>query len=202
MMSMLHEVRDGLWPVQFHGTQLAVSTTERKMPEGRSWRTLTAWEKKAVGRWVEMELYLVDAGQPDPLGRIGLPDGGYLYHVIGQSLIYHTAGSACNAGVPAQAGNTEIDVLPCWNCRPAPPLLWDWPGPDRDPDGKRASLLVPPAMTVDLESPRHTLKRAVTAPDLVRLVIDRQLSTPAQRLLEMAQEQDTRIAEVFSTPAA
>lgn len=199
---MLHVVRDGLWPVHFQGTQLAVSTTERKLPEGRTWRSLSVWEKKAVSRWVEMELYLVDPGQPDPIGRIGLPDGGYLYHVIGQSLVYHSLTSSCNAGVPVQAGNTEIDVLPCWDCRPALPLLWDWAGADRDPDGKRASLLVPPDMSVSLESPRHTLKRAVTASDLVRLVIDRQLSTPAQRLLEIAQEQDGRIAEVFSSPAA
>jgi hypothetical protein len=199
---MLHEVKDGLWPVRFEGTQLAVSTTERKMPDGKTWRQLTPWEKKAVGRWVEMELYAVPGGQDDPDGRIGLPDGGYLYHIIGQSLIYHAPGSACNQGVPVHAGNTEIDVLPCWNCRPAPPLLWDWPGPESDPDGKKAALLVPTASSVDLESPRHTLKRAVHAPDLVRLVIDKQLSTPAQRLLEIAQEQDERIAAVFSPPAA
>lgn len=201
-MTMLHEVRDGLWPVRFEGFKFPPSTTERKMPDGKKWRDLTPWEKRAVGRWVEMELYIVEPGQDDPEGRIGLPDGGYLYHIVGQSLIYHARGSLCNAGLPTTAGNTEIDVLPCWNCRPAPLLLWDWPGPEADPDGKRASLLVPPSTVVELESPRHTLKRAATARELVKIVIDRQLSTPAQRLLEMAQELDPRIAEVFSSPAA
>jgi hypothetical protein len=202
MQPAVHEVRDGMWTVRFRGVQLSVSTTERKMPDGRSWASLSAWDKKAIGRWVEMELYTVEPGQDDPDGRIGLPDGGYLYHIIGQSLIYHTTGSACNSGVPVIAGKTEIDVLPCWNCRPAPPLLWDWAGAERDPDGKRASLLVPETYSVDLESPRHTVKRAVLAPEIVRLVIDKQLSTPAQRLLEVAQERDQNIAEVFAPPAA
>lgn len=192
---MNYEVRDGLWPVKFDGTELAVSTTERDMPEGSSWLTLEQWQKRAVGRWVRMVLYKVPP-QPDPTGRIALPDGGYFFHIVGESLIYHTRGSACNAGVPVLAKDTPIDVLPCWNCRPAPPMLWE-ETPADDP-----ALLVDPGFPVDLESPRHTLRRAHTAEDIVRKVIDKQMSTPAQRLLEMAMEKDPDIAQVFNQPAA
>lgn len=197
MNLMVHEVIEGLRPVRFKGSLLAHSDTERKMPDGKQWPDLSVWEKKAVGRWVDMDLYYVEPGQADPDARIMLPSGGYFFHIIGQSLVFHVHDSSCNKGIPVHAENTEIDVVPCWECDA--PLIWDWD--QREPEDQ-ASLLVPPNMIVDIESPRHSLKRAATAAGIVREVEGRQLSTPAQRLLEIAMENDPAIGKVFRPPAA
>lgn len=195
----MHEVMDGLWPVTFEGTQLAAAATERDMPPGAHWEDLDEYTKKAVSRWVRMALYKVEPGQDDPMGRIRLPGGGYFFHIVGESLIYHVQDSACNAGVPVRANGTGPDVLPCWKCRP--PMLWKW-DPYADPDADRAALMVPDGdMIVDLESPRHTLRRSETAAGIVERVIDKRMSSPAQRLLEIAREKDPDIEAVFSAAA-
>lgn len=190
---MQYEVIDGLRVVAFTGREIASASTQRQMPEGRTWNTLSAFEKKTLSRWVEMELYVVDAGQDDPGDLIRLPGGGYFFHVIGQSLLYHAHNSVCNNGVPVRASETEVDVVPCPDCRP--PLLWDWHEP-QDPED--AVLLTEPGLEVDVETPRNSLRRAETALGIIRDVEGKQLSTPAQKLLEIAMRNDPEIRKVYA----
>ena len=77
-----HTVRDGLFKVVFEGTFLGHSDTHR---EG----TL---------RWVEMDLYWAEPGQDHSSPLLRLPDGGYVTHIIGQSVVAHRVGAPAAAG--------------------------------------------------------------------------------------------------------
>jgi hypothetical protein len=198
-MIRMHTVQDGLWPVTFSGTPLGPTVrTRREIPGDRDWEDLEPWEKKGIARWVSMTLYRVPA-QDDPAGRIALPDGGYLYHVVGESLVYHHI-RGCRKGVPKTAAETTPDMLPCWECSPAPPdFLWEeWEDESTEP----AALIVDPELELRVETPHHTLKRARTAEDAVRKIIGERMSMPAQQLLETAMRKDPEIAAVFSPPVA
>jgi hypothetical protein len=153
------EVRDGLKPVQFEGTLLArVRTETPRRP-----------------RWVEFELYCSEPNK-------SLPNGGYLIHIIGQSVVYHRHESACNTGVPHRAADLPDDAEPCDVCRPP------------------AAAALGGADVVDLESPRHTLYKCATAEDAVRQIRGHRLSAPASRLLETAAQADPAIAAAYSAP--
>lgn len=176
---MKYIVRDGLIPVEFEGERLAVVSTEVR------------W----VDRWVELELYKVPP-QPDPTGRIGLPSGGYITHVIGQSVRAHVHDSACNTGVPVQIRDLPSDAVPCADCSPDFPVCMDSEDEDEVAAVRAERSLL--SGVFDLESARHTVHRSVTAGETVRRVTGRALSTPAQRLLEIAATIDPEIAGVIA----
>jgi hypothetical protein len=177
-----HEVVDGVYAIPFLGASIGFSTTGKLIPQPSL-------------RWVEMELYTVEPGQsyslpddPDQEDLLKLPDGGYLCHVIGQSVVYHQYGVGCGGGgVPTTAKDTEIDVLPCPDCRPV--RLWT---PARD---GQAWLRpgVDPEMQVELETARHSVQRATSEGQIVRSIVGSRLSTPAQKLLYAARKNDPRI---------
>jgi hypothetical protein len=191
------EVWDTMWPVPFLGRLLSDSTTEKEPdpPAGRPfedwWHGLTSQEKRLILRWTDMELYQVAPGQDDPEGRIQLPDGGYFWQLTGRSIAYH-AEDGCRTGVRTPAGETPDDVLPCYIC--GPPMLWDQESDD-------PVLLVDPDMTVRVETQTHTLRRSATASGIVAIVAGKDLSRPAQQLLEEAKSADPAILAVFARPA-
>jgi hypothetical protein len=190
----LMEVRDGLRTVQFKGEKLSESDTEKQLPAGASWPDdIDPKDWKSHLRWIRMELFAV---APDP--AIGLPDGGYFYHIERQTVCYHVHQPSCGwKGVPKLAGSIkDTDLLPCPLCRP--PMLWD-PDPE-DPD--YVLLLVDPMLTVDVEPVRHDLIREATAEGLVYKVESPKLTQPAALLLEIARERDPAIAAVFRTSRA
>lgn len=177
---MKHTVRDGLYPVEFEGDQLAAVSTE-------------TW---SASRWVELELYRIPA-QPDPTGRISLPRGGYLTHVIGQSLVAHRRNSRCNTGVPTKISDLPDDAVPCDECNPEFPVCMNI-NDAAEVASVRAARARDLDGVVDLESPRHSLHRTVSAAETVRKITGRQLSTPAQRLLETAAISDEEIKKIIA----
>jgi hypothetical protein len=195
----MHEVRDGMWTVEFKGELIASHTTELRhsadqvLPPGVDWSDVSPDDAKSYLRWVEMELYRVEPDQEDELIR--LPDGGYFYHVAHQTVCYHRHDAPHRfQGVPKLAGSTQIDLLPCKECDP--PLLWD-PQPE-DPDDPQ--LLCDPQLSVDVEPVRHELFRAETPRAIVEKVHGRRVTVPAQHLLEKARNNDPQIRAVFARP--
>jgi hypothetical protein len=182
-----HEVVDGVYTIPFTGVSIGDSTTEKRIP----YPSL---------RWVEMELFTVEPGQsywlpddPDQEDLLKLPGGGYLCHIIGQSVVYHQYGAGCGGGgVPTAAKDTEFDVLPCPDCKP--PRIWM-------PSDSAAPPLRPgidPEMMVELETARHSIQRGASAAQIVRSIIGSRLSTPAQKLLEIARKNDPKIDAYLS----
>jgi hypothetical protein len=73
-------------------------------------------------------------------------------------------------------------------------MLWDQESDD-------PVLLVDPDMTVRVETQTHTLRRSATASGIVAIVAGKDLSRPAQQLLEEAKSADPAILAVFARPA-
>lgn len=187
----MHEVRHGLRAVTFDGNKIGESSTEKILQPTDNWDQMSPRAKQLFLRWSEFTLYTVPPGQEGDL----LPtDGGYLYHVVGQSLCYHVHQGGCNSGVKKRAGDTSIYVLPCYVCRP--PLLWSWLNEDDDDDTR---ALVDPDMLVDMESPTHSVYTSSTAAGIAKIIERGRLSLPAQRLLEDAIQNDPGIAAVYAS---
>lgn len=186
------EVRDGLWTVQFKGTLMAQTDTEKQLPFGMSWYDVEPKDIKSYLRWVEMDIHYVEAGQEGD--DIRLPEGGYFYHVVHHTVCYHTHPPGCAwRGVPKAASTIDFDLLPCREC--SPPMVWEqWPADPEDPE-----LLCDESLLVDVEPVRHDLFREATAEGLVRRVEGRWLTMPASLLLEIAMQHElgADIAAVF-----
>lgn len=132
-------------------------------------------------RWVELELYWATPSEK-------LPEGGYFTHIVGQSVVYHKHQSDCNTGVPATVEEIPEDSEPCEKCRPP------------------ALTMLDSDAWVDMESPRHTLYRTggpreQAAVEMVQRM-QRRPSAPAQRLLEMAAQEDPAIAHALEIAEA
>ena len=196
MKLTMHEVRHGLRPVTFSGEIISESSTRKRLQPEDDWAVMSGRAKDLFLRWTEMTLYAVPAGSEEPEGIIVLPDGGYVYHVVGQSLCYHVHRSECEAGVQATAAETPDDALPCWKCRP--PQLREWI--PEDDETETLELIVPADMIVDMESPTHSVYTHATAAGITKIVERGRLSLPAQRLLEIARKHDAAIDAVYARP--
>lgn len=125
-------------------------------------------------RWTEFALY-------------AHAEGGYVYHRIGRSRVYHRDGSACARGKPVHASSLSTDNVPCVSCRPGyVPAL---------------KLLGEGAGYVDLEEDFYHLARLLTAEGVIEaltLMEDGKptLSHPARRLLESAAQNDKAIRKL------
>lgn len=168
------EIQDGLRPITFEGEQIHhVSTDKPHEPKSQ---------------WTEMTLYSVAPYEAAAEDRLGLPEGGYVCHIVGRSVAYHRE-DGCNAGTPVTVGQmaerrgvAPEDAMPCLRCRPA--------------DIRRGQP--DPMMVISLESDRHSLYRAGTAADMSAMLEKPQpLTAPAQRLLEVAIEKDPAFAAVY-----
>lgn len=193
-------VRDTLRDVPFLGKHIAPSTSKRALPSGLTWydlpATLSLEERMSYVRWTEMELYKVAPGQDDPEGRIALPDGGYFWLLIGESLVYHKDWETCEKGVPHPAAEVEVDMVPCPVCQP--PRLWEYTD---GADPETARLLTDPDLEVYAESTSYTLHRNATAAGIIAQIEGRKLSRPAAHLLEVAMRRDPAFAAHFARPA-
>lgn len=191
-----YEVREGLFKVSFEGILLGSSTTHRP----------------SALRWVEMDLYWAEPGQEEDSPLLRLPDGGYVTHVIGQSVVAHRHNSVCGQKLPVTIADMIPDALPCPECQPPafPMMRYIGPGEYDDSEEYEALLDAEAArittlrrgMTglLDVESPRHTLRRAVTARDAVRRIIGPKLSWPAEQLLNAAAQNDPLIKAAIEDP--
>lgn len=91
----------------------------------------TSTEEDWKDRWTEIYLYRVDPGGAptvmSPRTRTpALRDGGYLSHVIGQSLRAHTLvvrSRFCKGGVPTEISKLPGEAQPCPECRPVFPFI-------------------------------------------------------------------------------
>lgn len=173
---MNYEVYEGLRKIRFDGELIAESSTEKQ------------WKP----RWLELRLYKVEPGQSFPeegADRLRLPDGGYLLHQVGQSVLYHNPDNPdCQDGVPASFADLPEDAQPCPSCRP--------PG--------RIALQASPGQVVGLESTRNSVKRSPTAAGIVQLIEEGrpELSAPAEKLLRIAEKNDLGIRSVFRSEAS
>lgn len=191
------QVRDGLFSFTFEGREVASFSTEKP---GRH-------------QWVEMELYWAEPGQGRSAPLLRLPGGGYVTHVIGQSVRAHRHNSSCvSGGLPVAMKDLIAEALPCPDCRPSFPVMKTL-RPDRfrsDDEfeqavareearvyAERAGL----AGTLSLESPRHSVRRSLNAADLVRHVVGDKLSWPAEQLLNQAAAADPDIKAAIDDPA-
>jgi hypothetical protein len=191
-MTML-EVRDALWTVEFKGERVARTDTEKRLPRNLAWEDVDPKDVRSYLRWVEMEIFSVEPGQDDE--QVGLPLGGYFYHVVHHTVCYHTSPPDCGwKGVPFTAGSADADLLPCRECNP--PMLYDPNSPDlADP-----VLLTAPDLVVDVEPVRHDLYRLATPRELVARIKGKWLTMPASMLLEIARKNDPAINAVFARP--
>ena len=191
------QVTDGMYGITFSGREIARVTTEQ--PGGL--------------RWVEMELYWAEPGQDESVPMLQLPEGGYVTHIIGQSLVAHKHNSFCKRGVQVHVNEMIADALPCPDCTPQFPVMKNIdPRKFEDEDlylrkvaEEEERVLTARKdnyMLVDLESPRHSVHRAKSAPEAVRQIIGPHLSWPAERLLSMARKADPKIDAVFDSTGA
>lgn len=191
-----HTVRDGLFPVEFEGMLLGSSNTHR--PHAL--------------RWVEMDLYWADAGQDVSSPLLRLPQGGYVTHVVGQSVVAHRHRSECATGLKVHVTRMIPDALPCPVCAPDPfPVMKHLPAGDYPTDDAHEEAMDAEAERVksarlgldcfyDVESPKHSVRRAATAREAVRRIVGQKLSWPAEQLLHEAAENDADIREAMSDP--
>lgn len=138
-------------------------------------------------RWVEIKLYRLD-------------DGSYLVHRIGQSVVYHTAGTTCltsvgrQSGDPAKVDDLPDEAVPCETCRPPQPWTLDSDDPVR------------------YEFPRHTIDTCSTPAEVIkRLTTMRErrtrrattvVSEPVRELLGNAARTDGRFADAMASQPA
>jgi hypothetical protein len=131
-------------------------------------------------RWVEMGIYRLDSGT------------GWVLHRIGQSLVYHTAGTACStasgglSGEPAPASRLPDSAHSCDRCKPP------WPE-DLEPSDQ-----------VRIEFPRHTIDRCETREQVTQRLTGMRarasgtrtstVSEPVRELLAMAAAVDPEFA--------
>lgn len=191
-----HTVRDGLFPVDFEGKLLGSSNTHRP----------------GVLRWVEMDLYYADAGQDETSPLLRLPEGGYVTHVVGQSVVAHRHRSTCGTGLKTFISEMIPDALPCPECKPdAFPVMRQlnpahYPNSDAheealDAEADRvleARLFMQECL--DVESPKHSVRRASTAREAVRRIVGQKLSWPAEQLLHEAAQNDPAIKAAMADP--
>jgi hypothetical protein len=170
-----YHVRSGVGVRAFAGVLLAeVSTETPRRP-----------------RWIEMTLYRDwevkrgSDGQPvRPLEPVS--PRGYILHVTGWSLVYHTHLSRCNTGVPVHGSELDADAEPCKLC-----------GAPADPGDDEL---------VDAEEDRHTVFTCADPNEVISRLHDPRtpenesgwLSVPAQRLLQIAAASDSGIASITS----
>jgi hypothetical protein len=192
-----YTVKDGLFRVVFTGTLLGHSDTHRN----------------GVLRWVEMDLYWAEPGQEETSPLLRMPEGGYVTHIIGQSVVAHRLNSGTCSGLPVKIADMIPDALPCPDCEPDPfPLMRIIDPGEYRTDEEREELLDIEAeriMTLrrkydgmmDVESPRHTLRRAATAREAVRRIVGPKLSWPAEKLLHVAAQNDPLIKAAMEDPS-
>jgi len=192
-----HTVRDGLFKVVFEGVLLGSSGTHQP----------------GALRWVEMDLYWAEPGQEQTSSLLRLPQGGYVTHIVGQSVVAHRHNSTCGTGLSVKIAEMIPDALPCPTCEPEPfPVMRHIDPSEYSTDEEREELLDKEAEHIvdlrqdydgllDVESPRHTLRRALTAPDAVRRIVGQKLSWPAEKLLHEAQQNDPLIKAAMEDPS-
>lgn len=189
------EVREGMYTLTFEGTLIGSSDSERKPPKAvrTAWDTVNPKDAKGYLQWVEMALYAVEPGQDERI-----PEGGYYYSVIHNSVRYHRDGSYCPdnmKGFPSRAADTDFDLLPCPACKP--PMLWDPAAGEHE----LPRLLCDPDLTVRCEAPRYELYADPSPHGVTRKIIGNWLTVPAQYMLEEARRKDPKIDAALSRPA-
>jgi hypothetical protein len=187
------EVMSGMWTVEFEGTKVAGSDSKKTMPPGLVWSNVDPRDARSYLRWVEMALYKVAPGQDGE--HIELPDGGYFYTVVHQTVCYHRHPSPCDyKGVPKERKTlADLTVLPCPECRPLP--VWE-----PDPEDDTMEVIADPDGLAELEPVRYELYRDETPLAAVRRVTGKRLTVPAGLLLEIARQNDPAIRAVFARP--
>lgn len=192
-----YTVRDGLFKVIFEGLLIGHSDTHRE----------------GVLRWVEMDLYWAEPGQDETSPLLRLPQGGYVTHIVGQSVVAHRHNSPTCSGLSVLIAEMTPDALPCPVCEPEPfPLMRHIDPSEYSTSEEREALLDIEeeritalrqnyAGMLDVESPRHTLRRALTARDAVRRIVGPKLSWPAEKLLHVASQHDPLIKAAMEDPS-
>lgn len=190
------EVRDGMFSFSFEGREVAAVSTEKP---GRH-------------QWVEMELYWAEPGQIEQSPLLRLPGGGYVTHVIGQSVRAHRHNSSCSSGIETLIKDLIAEALPCPTCRPSFPLMktmrheryrdeFEFEMAVSREEGRVYAARSVLTGSVDLESTRHSVHRAFTAKHAVQRIIGDRLSWPAERLLYAAAAADADIKAAIDDPA-
>lgn len=62
-------------------------------------------ETPDIQRWTEIQVYLTITG-------------AYVVRVLGRSVVYHRHDSDCNTGKSQLGWDMDVDLRPCWKCRP------------------------------------------------------------------------------------
>ena len=154
-------------------------------------------------QWLEITLYRCHDGT-----------GRYVLQFVGRSVLYHTAGSQCNTGVPTLAGDDVFpkDAEPCRRCKPPRITSSSWESlkdklfdleMDRHKvevaDGRADDELLAAAAGMTTEDQRWDASARV----VLQLLHDSwqqrpsstaTLTTPAQRLVDKAASHDPHIA--------
>lgn len=157
---MLYTIRGQSKPVKFTGTLLAEESTETDN----------------AMRWLELELYRIDAGERT---------GQYVLHRVGQSVVFHKP-KACGYGVATTWSEVPDDAEPCPICRPEEPYQYL---------GER--------FEVWLESPRHKVVTCQTPVHVEKALLMKRkdgstfLSTPATNLIAKAASNDAKLQAYF-----
>lgn len=157
---MLYTIRGQSKPVKFTGTLLAEESTETDN----------------AMRWLELELYRIDAGDRT---------GQYVLHRVGQSVVFHKP-KACGYGVSTSWSEVPDDAEPCPICQP-----YD--------DGRYTSR----TYEVWLESPRHKVVTCASPVHVEKALLMKRkdgttfLSTPAVNLIAKAASNDDKLRAYF-----
>ena len=143
-------------PVKFTGTLLAHETTETDMSL----------------RWLELELYRIDAGPRT---------GQYVLHRVGQSIVYHKP-NTCGYGVSVGGTAVPLDAEPCPICKPP-----------ADCDQVEVWLESPRHKVMTCSSPQYVEKALL----MKRKDGSTFLSNPAAKLIAKAAANDEKLALYF-----
>jgi hypothetical protein len=139
-------------------------------------------ERPEVQRWTDLLLY----GTTDGTGR-------YVLVSVGRSVRYHVYGGMCNQGVRTHTRKFPKDAEPCPRCRPA---NWRQHPGDYDMETDNYKTRVCRDAFDLIEKLGETPERK----DIKKGSVKKNLSNPAQQLLEQAAEVDANIARAMQVP--
>lgn len=189
---MEYTVRHVLESYSIQGTLIGSTTTEE------DWKD----------RWTEIYLYRVDPGGAPtvlhPRTRAeALPDGGYISHVVGQSLRAHTLEirfTRCKGGVPREIRKLPDEYQPCPDCRPS--FAFISPSvPEEDMAAETARVRrAREGITerVRMEVTRHHIHSAVSPEDMIAgLTEGIRATAPGEDVIRIAADNDAGIKAVL-----
>lgn len=182
---MEYTVRHVLKPHRIQGALIASVTTELPTKD----------------RWTEIHLYRVDPGGAPTIPS--LVNGGYLSHVIGQSLRVHTTAvysDQCRGGTPKEVRQLLDEAQPCPVCHPG--FAWISPRTSQeDLPAEMARVRRAREGRTDMvraEVERHQVHPAVTAEEIIAgLTEGIKTTVPGEDAIREAADRDPAIRAVL-----